>query len=306
MNSTKNIKNTFNIKDLENLSGIKAHTIRIWEKRYGILQPLRSDNNNRIYDIHALQKLLNINTLNRFGYKISAIAKLPEEKISGMVREILSKKTFYTYAVSSFKVAMMNFDVQLFFTTYNSLLEDRSFREIFYDCFLPLLQEIGDLWQTNTITPAHEHFVSSLIKQKLISNVEELQANPPLNTDRTFVLYLPDNEIHEIGLLYVNYELLFKGYKTVYIGESVPLESLADTVNYFEKITFVTYFTTNPEPPHVSPYIKTLVDRFIEGTPNSLFVLGRNAEHISPKLLSENIRVFKDLKQFADEVDFLV
>jgi MerR family transcriptional regulator, light-induced transcriptional regulator len=299
-------KNVFSIKDLENLSGIKAHTIRIWEKRYHILSPMRVGNNARIYDIKALQKLLNINTLNRFGYKISVIAQLPEEKIPEMVNDILSKGTLYSHAVSNFKVAMMNFDVPLFFNTYETLLANKSFRDIFYDCFLPLLQEIGNLWQTGTITPAHEHFISSLVKQKISGQIEKLQANTPTHTNRTFVLYLPDNEIHEIGLLFINYELLLQGYKTVYIGESVPLESLAETMNYFDRISFVTYFTTNPEPAYVTPYIKTLIESLLNNTKNNLCVLGRNAEHINPDLIGKNLRVYNNIKQFVEEVEYLL
>lgn len=298
-------KNVFTIKDLENLSGIKAHTIRIWEKRYDLLQPLRSENNTRIYDIHALQKLLNVCTLNKFGYKISNIAALPEENIPRLVKEILSKKTLYEHAISSFKVAMMNFDVPLFFKTYNTLLANKSFGNIFFDCFLPLLEEIGNLWQTGTISPAHEHFISSLIKQKLISSIEQLQAVPPAKTDRTFVLYLPDYEIHEIGLMFVNYELLNHGFKTVYIGESVPIDSLLDTKKYFEKITYVTYLTTSPEPAQVSPYIKNLKETLLDIEENELYVLGRNSAHIHPSLLDGRVTVFNDLKSFAEELGFL-
>ncbi len=299
-------KNAFNIKDLENLSGIKAHTIRMWEKRYNILQPTRNDNNNRIYDIHALQKILNINTLNKFGYKISVIAKLPEEKIPKMLKEILTKKTLYTHVLNNFKVAMMNFDVSLFLNTYNTLIESKPFRDVFYDCFLPLLEEMGDLWQTDTITPAHEHFISSLIKQKIANNIEGLQANPPTKTSTAFVLYLPNNEIHEIGLMFINYELLLQGYKTVYIGESVPTESLADTAKHFDKIVYITYFTTNPEPANVTPYVKDLKDKLLSIQRNKLFIFGRNSEHLNPVLLNDRIKVFRDIRQFAEEVEYLL
>ncbi|KOS07919.1 MerR family transcriptional regulator [Flavobacterium akiainvivens] len=303
MNKTKSV---FNIKDLENLTGIKAHTIRIWEKRYSILTPERGDNNTRVYDTHALQKLLNINTLNKFGYKISVIAKMEESKIPLMVREILSKKTVYSHAINSFKVAMMNFDVPLFFSTYNALLTNKSFRDIFYDCFLPLLEEIGALWQTDTITSAHEHFICSLIKQKIASNTEVLQEQEPAKTDRTFVLYLPDDEIHEIGLLFINYELLHQGFKTVYIGESIPVESLADTNNYFDNITFVTYLTINPEPALVSPYVKALKESLLlEDKENELYFFGRNTMHISPSLLDEKISTFNDIRKFAEELHFI-
>ena len=155
-----NIKNTFSIKDLENLSGIKAHTIRIWEKRYNILSPMRTDTNIRHYDLQSLQKLLNICLLNDYGYKISKIAQFPQEKIPKMVQEIVSEKSAKSHAINSFKMAMVNFDQALFLKTYDELLSEKSFKEIFYEVFIPLITEIGLLWQSETISPSHEHFIS--------------------------------------------------------------------------------------------------------------------------------------------------
>ena len=186
-----NVKNVFSIKDLENLSGIKAHTIRIWEKRYNILEPMRTDTNIRYYNLASLQKLLNITLLHNHGYKISKISKYPEHSIPSLVKEIISEKSAKHHAINSFKMAMMNFDQALFFNTYNNLLSEKSFREIFYEVFLPLMNEIGLLWQTDTLTPAHEHFISYLIKQKILINTEKLQTTSPPKTDKVFVLYLP-------------------------------------------------------------------------------------------------------------------
>ena len=231
------VKNTFSIKDLENLSGIKAHTIRIWEKRYNVLEPMRTETNIRFYDLLALQKLLNITLLHDYGYKISKISKMPQEKIPELVREIVTVKNAKNHALSSFKLAMMNFDQNLFFKTYNTLLSEKSFREVFFEVFIPLMEEIGFLWQAETVTPAHEHFISYLIKLKLLVNTEKIQIQAPTKQDRIFVLYLPMNEIHELGLMYVNYEILSSGYKTIYLGESVPIDSLKDLKKYFNNIT---------------------------------------------------------------------
>ena len=162
-----NVKNVFSIKDLENLSGIKAHTIRIWEKRYNILEPMRTDTNIRLYDLKNLQKLLNIVLLHDYGYKISRIAKYKEDEIPEIVNTIISKKSAKSHAIANFKMAMINFDQTLFFNTYDKLLSEKSFREVFFEVFIPLMNEIGLLWQTDTVTPAHEHFITYLIKQKL-------------------------------------------------------------------------------------------------------------------------------------------
>ena len=128
INNTGDVKSVFSIKDLENLSGIKAHTIRIWEKRYNVLQPMRTDTNVRLYDLACLQKLLNITLLHDYGYKISKIASYPEEEIPVLVREIISEKSAKNHAISAFKMAMMNFDQELFFTTYAQLLSEKSFK----------------------------------------------------------------------------------------------------------------------------------------------------------------------------------
>ena len=154
-----NIKANFSIKDLENLTGIKAHTIRIWEKRYNLLSPDRSDTNIRNYSIASFQKLLNISYLNNNGLKISKIADLKEEEIPIKVREIASRGKVEDHAINAFKMAMVNFDQKLFYNTYNNLIEHKTFKNIFYTVFIPLLNEIGLLWQTDTITPAQEHFI---------------------------------------------------------------------------------------------------------------------------------------------------
>ena len=150
-----NVKKSFSIRDLENLSGIKAHTIRIWEKRYELLSPERTSTNIRTYSLASLQKLLNITLLYNNGYKISKIAKLQEADIP--------------------LISMINFDLSLFQNTYSSLLSEKSFRDIFWEYFIPLLNELGLLWQTDTISPAHEHFITNLIKQKIYTSTEKLQ-----------------------------------------------------------------------------------------------------------------------------------
>ena len=232
-----NVKNVFSIKDLENLSGIKAHTIRIWEKRYNILEPMRSDTNIRSYDIKSLQKLLNIVLIHNYGYKISKISTLSQEEIFKLASDIISEKSAKNHAISTFKIAMMNFDQSLFFNTYNNLLNEKSFEEVFYTVFIPLMQELGFLWQTETISPAHEHFISYLIKQKVLSNTEKVQTKAPIKNDKVFVLFLPSNEIHELGLMYLNYEILNNGYQTIYLGENIPIESLINLKTYFDKIS---------------------------------------------------------------------
>jgi DNA-binding transcriptional MerR regulator len=296
-----NIKSVFSIKDLENLSGIKAHTIRIWEKRYDILQPMRTDTNIRLYDLASLQKLLNITLLHDYGYKISKIATYPQEKIPSLVREIISTKNAKNHAISAFKMAMMNFDQELFFNTYNWLIAEKSFKEIFHQVFIPLMNELGLLWQSDTITPAHEHFVSYLIKQKLLVNTEKLQVLKQTKFDKVFVLSLPLNEIHELGLMYLNYEILLNGYKTIYLGESMPIENLKDLKKHFNSIVFVSYMTVQPERDSINDYVAKMNHELVDDN-TELWLTGRLVEFINKEELSDKISIFDSISELIDRI----
>lgn len=296
-----NIKSVFSIKDLENLSGIKAHTIRVWEKRYNILQPMRTDTNIRLYDLASLQKLLNITLLHDYGYKISKIATYPQDKIPYLVREIISNKTAKSHAISEFKMAMINFDQELFFNTYNWLIAEKSFKEIFLQVFIPLMNELGLLWQSDTITPAHEHFISYLIKQKLLINTEKLQVLKQTKKDKVFVLSLPMNEIHELGLMYLNYEILLLGYKTIYLGESMPISNLKDIKRHFNSIIFVSYLTVQPERDMIDGYIQKMAEELLDEN-TELWYIGRLVEFINKEGLSDKISIFNSISEFVDKI----
>ncbi len=296
-----NVKSVFSIKDLENLSGVKAHTIRIWEKRYNILEPMRSTTNIRNYDLHNLQKLLNIVLLHNYGYKISRIAEHSSEKIELLVREIISEKSSKNHAINAFKMAMINFDQALFFNTYNSLLSEKTFREIFYEVVIPLMNEIGLLWQSGTITPAQEHFISFLIKQKLLINTEKIQILEPTRTDKVFVLYLPENEIHELGLMYLNYEILLNGYKTIYLGESVPIDSLKDMKQYFDNIIYISYLTVQPTKEVIDDYLKEIASEIMDVN-SKVWLLGRMTQFIDVKQLPKAVSVFNSISDLVSEL----
>ena len=298
MNSVKNI---FSIKDLENLSGIKAHTIRIWEKRYAVLSPMRTDSNIRYYDIANLQKLLNITLLHNHGYKISKISKYPPETIPKLVNEIISEKSVRLHAINAFKMAMMNFDQKLFFETYDTLLRNKSFREIFFEVVIPMMEEIGLLWQTNTITPAHEHFFSYLIKQKLLINTEKVQVLAPTKLNKVFVLFLPLNEVHELGLMYLNYEILSAGYKTIYLGESIPLDNLKDLTKYFSNIVYLSSFTVEPTKDDVADYVAEIESDVLEAD-SELWLLGRISGFVDPDKVGSQVRLFKSIVDVVDEL----
>lgn len=293
-----NIKSTFSIKDLENLSGIKAHTIRIWEKRYDLLGPMRTDTNIRLYDIKNLQKLLNVVLLTNFGYKISKISKLNQEEIEKFVLKIQTDKTVNNHVLSQFKMAILNFDQSLFVKTYNDLLSKKDFSSIFFETFIPLLEEIGILWTTNTITPAHEHFISHLIKQKILIEIEKYQLLQNKISDRTFVLYLPFNEIHDLGLLFLHHEVITKGYHSIYLGRSLPIENLIDLNNHFKKITYITYLTVEPTEDQIENYINEFNNTILKENANELLIFGRKTQTINNEKLPNKIKSIENIKDF--------
>ncbi|WP_299048468.1 MerR family transcriptional regulator [uncultured Polaribacter sp.] len=268
-----NIKQDFTIKDLENISGIKAHTIRIWEKRYNLLQPKRTSTNIRYYSNDSVQKLLNIVLLNNNNFKISKIAKMSDEEMLLKSRELAFESAINDEAINSFKLSMFQFDKVLFNNTYNKLLHKKTFRDVFKDVFIPFLTHIGLLWQTDTLLPAHEHFISNLIAQKIQINTEKLQYSVS-NSNKTYVLFLPENEIHELGLLYLNYELVLRGNHTIYLGQSLPLDNL----DYFFKngrdICFVTSMTVMPYDDKIEAYFRE-IDDILENTGHELIAIGR-------------------------------
>ena len=292
-NKLNSIKQDFTIKDLENISGIKAHTIRIWEKRYNLLQPSRTDTNIRYYSPENLTKLLNIVLLNNNDYKISKIAAMTDNEILLKSRELAFSNAVNDEAINSLKLSMYQFDKVLFNNTYNTLLQKKTFREIFKNVFIPFLEQIGMLWHTDTLLPAHEHFMSNLISQKILSNTEKLQYNIT-NTNKTYVLFLPENEIHELGLLYLNYELALRGFHTIYLGQSLPLNNL----NYFlendKEVCFITSLTIQPYNDKIEDYFNEINDLMLE-TNHKFIAIGHKVQRIKHLPLGKQIHLYESM-----------
>lgn len=288
------VKSNFSIKNLEHLSGIKAHTIRIWEKRYNLFEPERTDTNIRLYNIENLQKLLNVTLLYNNGYKISKIALLSPQEINENVHKLTINKNADDWSIGLFKLAMINFDQRLFTKTFNDLLEQFSFSEVFKNVFVSLMNELGVLWQTNSISPSHEHFITSLVKQKIHAMCEDLQQKSTRRTDRRFVLFLPDNEIHELGLLYLQYEVLNNGFQCVFLGQSVPIESLSNLVDIGEPITFISYFTIEPSRDKIKAYLNTFNSEIIENIDSELWILGYQVQFMSDEM-PDKMRKFRSI-----------
>lgn len=294
------IATKFTIKDLENLSGIKAHTIRIWEKRYNILSPDRSDSNIRFYDTSNLKKLLNVTLLYNGGYKISKIAVLSDEELSQQIIDQIAKGGDVAGYLDSLVLSMINFDQVHFEQTFNRLIAEFSFRYVFLKVFVPLLHRIGIHWQSDNITPAHEHFISNLIKQKLQISIERVQQTVPKTNGVVYVLFLPDNEIHELGLLYLQYELLLRGKHVVYLGQSVPFDNLKALQSVFKKIIFISYFTIKPATDQVEIYLNQFSRILLNDRSDRLLVTGRNV--ISRKTTLPGVELFNDLDALINKM----
>ncbi|MGB1371298.1 MAG: MerR family transcriptional regulator [Flavobacteriaceae bacterium] len=299
MNTTENV---FSIKDLENISGVKAHTIRIWEKRYNLLQPKRTETNIRHYDLHNLQKLLNISFLNNNGFKISKIAALDESELAPKTRELAFLGKSDSQAIVAFKLAMLNFDQTLFYNTYNGLLEEKTFRQIFYDVFLPLLYDLGMLWQTNSITSSHEHFLTVHIKQKILIHIERLQSIDPRPSDKTFVLFLPENETHDLGLLFINYEILSLGYHTIFLGENIPMDDLKHINKLYDDITYISYFTVKPSDNSIQKYLKKLSKYFLKNSNKKAKLIGHKTRNINPNKIPEQIKLYSKIEDLVKDL----
>ena len=185
--------------------------------------------------------------------------------------------------IKNLKLAMINYDLQLFESTYQKAIKEFSFSTVFNDYFVPFLNEIGLLWQSGSINPTHEHFISNLIKQKILIEIQRLQIEEPKRTDKKFVLFLPDNEIHDIGLNFLYYEILNRGFQAIMLGSSVPIDCLIPFVINDDQVIFVTYFTVEPQPGHVISYLEKFSDEVVKGSDSKLYVLGSRIADLQDK-----------------------
>lgn len=216
--------NAFTIKDLENLSGIKAHTIRIWEQRYSFLKPQRTQTNIRYYSNEELKTLLNIALLNKYGYKISHIDKMSAEEIGQKLHGLTQPEAQQERLVNALLQDMIDLDIDAFEVVLNEHISLRGIDRTIHQVIFPFLDKIGVLWLSNHINPAQEHLVSNIIRQKLMVGIDSVESH--VVVDKLMVLFLPENEHHELGLLYMYYLLKSRGVQVIYLGANVPIRDL--------------------------------------------------------------------------------
>jgi DNA-binding transcriptional MerR regulator len=233
----------YSIKELEQLSGIKAHTIRIWEKRYQIISPSRTDTNIRFYSDDDLKKIINVSLLNNNGLKISKIADMPLDEMNRRVLAMSETQSDTAIHIDQLVIAMIDMEEESFEKILNTLILRYGFEKSLTEIVYPFLEKIGILWQTQNITPAHEHFISNLIRQKIIVAIDGLHIPP--KSSKKVLLFLPENEMHEIGLLFYHYVTRKAGYRTYYLGQSVPHSDLVKVVAVHKPDILITNITSN-------------------------------------------------------------
>lgn len=287
----------YSIKDLENLTGIKAHTIRIWEKRYQIVTPKRTDTNIRVYCDSDLKKLLNISILNKNGIKISRIAELPEQKLSDKVSQLTRHNSTENSQIEGLLISMIQLDENQFDKILSDAILKLGFENVFINILHPLFNRIGILWQTNSINAAQEHFISNLVRQKLIVAIDG-HYTPGNLSSKKFILFLKEGEMHEIGLLFAYYMIKKSGHKVFYLGQSVPFNDLKEITEITQPDYFFTSFT-NPLPVEdFQEYLQALYKDF----PGKTFLI------TGSQAIKNNIvwpKNFNLLKQFPDLDAFL-
>ena len=280
----------YQIAELEQLTGVKAHTIRIWEQRYNLIKPERTETNIRRYNDEQVKKMLNVTTLLSEGYKISKIAALKEKEILEAVVKIQlksNKQNPSSVFINNLTMAMLNFDEPLFEKTYHAAVKKLGVFDTMLQVVYPLFYKIGIMWAVNDATPVQEHFASCIIKRKLMRAIDELPVSQ--KKKNKFLLLLPPDEWHDIGLLFSTYIIKAKGYTVIYLGQNVPYENIDETIKATNPNFIVMFFVTSQNPEEV--YIE--LKKNIHLPKNVELLVSGNSNIMSYLETKKNIHVLK-------------
>lgn len=293
----------YSIKEVEQLTGVKAHTLRIWEQRYNAVQPHRTKTNIRYYDDEQLKFLINVSLLLKHGRKVSNIFKLSANQMKDELNSLgasgLPGDKFLEVICDSLVLNMMELDEVGFETKLSKAILRYGFEESMQKVIIPFLEKVGILWATNEINVAQEHFISNLIRRKLFVAIDGL--SEPSDDAKKFILFLPEGELHEIGLLFCYYAIKRRGYKVIYLGQSVPMSDLSKIENVYQTDYLLSYFTINLENNGVQNSLEYLSTQF---PGKEIFVAGPLAMRI-PKEASSSIRFFPGSKALLEHMDAL-
>lgn len=301
--SNKNNQNklaSFSIKDIESLTGIKGHTLRIWEQRYGIIKPKRTETNIRYYDDCDLKLLLNISILNNHNFKISEIAKLSHCDIAALVVKLTTQENEYSNQIKSLITAMLSFDELDFHQKLNQNILQYGLEQTFIKILMPLLNEIGILWQIGSIQPSHEHFVTNIIKQKLYVAIDG-QIGKLCQCKKRFLLFLPESETHSMGLLFANFLIRSRGHEVIFLGQDVPLRDLQEAF----KTESPDYIFTIATSSHLKISMQELVDFLSKNWMDSQILVTGFQFMIADLNLPANVHLIKKMENFLDFINGL-
>ncbi|HHG83212.1 MAG TPA: MerR family transcriptional regulator [Bacteroidetes bacterium] len=285
---------TYSIRDLEKISGIKAHTLRIWEQRYSILKPHRTETNIRYYEEEDLRLLLSISILNSNGYKISRIAKMQGEEIHQTCEQLCSGCEEYANQISSLTFSMIEMDEERFDKVISKGIKRYGLEKMMKNIVHPFLERVGILWQTGTICPAQEHFISNLLRQKIIVAIDE-QEKPSGEGVPKYLLFLPDNELHENGLLLATYLLRARGNQVLYLGASLPEVHLQSVIEKYSPDYLLTFITICPDKETAGDYLSRLGNRYPKAT-----ILASGQATCSCSDLPDNVQVLGCIRELNE------
>ncbi len=291
----------YSIKDLENFTGIKAHTIRIWEKRYNIVEPKRTSTNIRYYSDKDLRRLLNISILNRNGVKISKIINFSDQSINEKILNLAQSNSDIESQIEALVIAMIDLDESKFEKIFNTAVINLGFEEAILRLMYPFFKRIGLLWQIGSINPAQEHFVSNILRQKLLVALDGVSQTMNGNS-RSFLLFLPEGEHHELGLIFYHYIIRKYRHHVYYLGETVPIEALIE-ISKTKKIDYLlTQLTTSISQVEIEKYLTLLAKNFKKAT---IFISGILTSDFEFQLPS-NIIILKDIYKLKTELEKIV
>lgn len=252
----------YSIKDLEHLSGIKAHTLRIWEQRYNFLHPKRTDTNIRLYNDEDLKLILNVSLLRENGYKISKIAGMDARQISEAVRHITDQQSnHFNEQIHALSLSMIDLDEERFEKIMSTNILQQGFEQTMLQVVFPFMSKIGVLWQTGSVTPAQEHFISNLIRQKLIVAIDGSYVSSK-DRPKKYLLYLPEGELHELTLLFCYYAIKSRKNKVIYLGQNVPLTDVESTYEIYKPDYILSVITTTKSVAKTQRYINAMGEKF--------------------------------------------
>lgn len=247
----------YSIKDLEKITGVKAHTIRVWERRYAIIQPERTETNIRYYSDNDLKRLLNIAMLNDAGIKISHLAKLTSIDLEAKVMELSRSNKVEAFAIEKLTMATVNFNEDLFESILSKSLLEQGMEDTITKVLFPFFERVGILWQVGSISPAQEHFISNLIRQKLFAAIDSCSGQRVENAKK-IIFYLKEDELHEVSILFYNYIARRNGLRTLYLGQDLPFKELVSAVKDYKPNLIVTSFISPINPESLNKYLINL------------------------------------------------